>query len=1167
MNIIATATKVTVPFEAKDLISGALRSIRSALQDTTDDLLAFRRAAGQSTDDFITGSRRARQAADELGSRIQDAADEARNLGRQEVRDLFTGARQGANEFRRSVNRAEAEVHGMSDARVHLRARDEVSPVLDGISSKISGIVSAAGGIVIGGGLKDAVFGDISDYYYEASRSSAFLQDNVRQQGLSTVDKLYQQGLIPSREEGAKQLADVAPLSKDKSKAPDFLRQSAKIQYIRPDSGAEEVNRALAQSSDTFKESYAQVADSMMYAYKEVGDRQQDLFDTFWEYSGYFKNTGASSAQMSNFLVKSVQEGSFNFDKPADFFKEVFGVKALSTSDMANYFALRGAGKNEAQRQATAFTDDINSGDKQRAKGALMALVGDLASQSQNDLKQSLVTLGSATAEDNGNAVLRTFGVPFQQAPADITGTTDRLVQKQKDANPMQPMIETQREISKQMQDIGVNIASAALPAMKEFNQLLKDNKGEIQALGKGIVDGVSLVTKVYKDHFGIINVLLAGALGGLLIKKGVDTVKGIKNIYSDIKGAGVWVKNKTYGRSRKSQSVGGELAETFSGSNTMTVNASVVYLSGRIGGGNSGIDIDSSDDGKRRKSKRTGRKSARKGLSALDELKVQSPKISGPKANLPGGYRPAGKKFWDNIPMDRTYKRDDVVDMANKGKLKRYSELEQTLGSTQKKSNWFKSIIPGGGKATVGETKSLGKVAEGFLKGGSKLLKGAGIVGTVASVGMGAYDLYQTAKDKGLREAASTKGGSMVGSIGGGIIGGAIGSLAGPIGTAAGAAIGSWAGEQLGSWADSSGLTRNVVDKTVELKDSVVSWSRDTASSIKESFGSMKEWFTGKKDDPVKPPPPPEAKVSFDGMSPGNKEKVQQAFNEFSSTMAKKGIGEAFDGVVKQPAIQETMGTFKTFFKDMWKGTESTKAEQNIHSVGSASLKTASDAKTMGQTAKSSTDEIVKGAHEAGQSFNGISSSAKSAADQTRQHLMSLQTISSQGSSWGSNLISMITSGIRSKFPSLTSAVSEAAGVIKNFLGFHSPTKEGPASDSDLWAGNFVSMFSSGLKPDSVRERMNLIAGTMRRGIESMNTPLSSNLDMELPIAKSLNQTPSTSSKSITIGEIKLDFGDLAKGITDFAQFAKMLASPEGRALISRVTGEEMLKTLEIGG
>ena len=32
------------------------------------------------------------------------------------------------------------------------------------------------------------------------------------------------------------------------------------------------------------------------------------------------------------------------------------------------------------------------------------------------------------------------------------------------------------------------------------------------------------------------------------------------------------------------------------------------------------------------------------------------------------------------------------------------------------------------------------------------------------------------------------------------------------------------------------------------------------------------------------------------------------------------------------------------------------------------------------------------------------------------------------------------------------------------NFLGFHSPTKEGPGSEADQWAPNLVNMFTSGL-------------------------------------------------------------------------------------------------------
>lgn len=1105
MNHIATTTRVTVPFEAKDLISGALRSIRVALRDTTDDFIDFRRASGQMSDEFATGSRRATRAAEELGSRINDATDEVRALGRQEVRDVFTGARQGANEFRRTVNRAEAEVRGMSDARVHLRARDEVSPVLDGISSKIAGIVAAAGGVVIGGGLKDAVFGGVMDYYTEASRSAAFLPSNVRQQGLSTVDNLYQQGLFSSRVEGAKQLAEVAPLSKDKHKASDFLTESAKIQYIRPDAGTEEINRALSQSSDTFKESYAQVADSMMYAYKEVGDRQQDLFDTFWEYSGYFKKTGASSAQMSNFLVKSVQDGSFNFDKPADFFKEVFGVKALDAGDMTNYFALRGAGKNEAQRQAAAFTNDINSGDEQRVKGALMALVGDLTSQNPNELKQSLVTLGSATAEDNGDSVLKNFKTAFEKAPDGVKGTTDRLVNAQREANPMQDTIETRRQIDLQMQEIGANITSAALPAMQQFNQLLTENKEGIQALGKGIADFITSATKFYTEHFELVNGAIAVLGGGYLTKKIWDVSKGPVSV-----GKKIW----EWGRGKLGGKLPGENADLVS--SLMTVHATNVVINGQSRSGG-GLDLD--DDGQRR-----GRR-------------VQKSK------------KGRGRNVFTRNPVSNTL-----------------DKLESAV--PKKKGNVWNRIknnkLFSGASKEVAEASKFSKGASNLLKSGGKLIKGAGIIGTAASVGMGAYDLYQAAKEKGVREAVSTKGGAMVGSVGGGIIGGAIGSLAGPIGTAAGAAIGSWAGERLGALADSSGLTRKVVDKTVELKDSVVSWSKDTAASIKESFGSMKEWFTGKKADPVKPLPPPEAKVSFDGMSPKNQEKMQAMFNEFSKTVADKGLGEAVKGAINQPAIKQTVESFKTVFKDVWKGTKSTQAEQNIHAVGTAASKTADDAKKMGQTVKGSTDKIAQGAGEASRSFTGISSSAKNAAEQTRQHLMSLQNISSQGSSWGSNLISMMTAGIRSRFPSLTSAVSEAAGVIKKFLGFHSPTEEGPASDSNLWAGNFVSMFASGLKAEPIRERMSLIAGTMKRGVQELQGP---SLNSSIPIAGSLTQSPLSSPHSVTIQSMSFDFGELAKGVTDFAEFAQMMSSSQGRSLIRKVFGEELYKVLEMGG
>ncbi|MDO7908425.1 tail tape measure protein [Paenibacillus sp. JX-17] len=1107
-------TSVTVPFEARDLLSGAVRKMRSVIQGATDDLIDFRRTSGDIGEDFVSSSRRAKESAADLGREIGGAADEARRMDSFQMGDLFGRARHGADDFRTMVHRAESEVRGMSDAHVQLKAHDGITPVLDGISSRLSNLAAAAGGIIIGSGVKDAMFGDVTDYYSASARSAAFMPADVREQGLSTADELYLKGYFSSRSDAANQLADAAPLVSDKSQISNFLASSAKIQKLRPDSGAEEINRALTQSASTFKESYDQVADSMLYAFEKVGDRQQDLFDTFWEYSGYFKKTGANSGQMANFLTQSMQNGSFNFDKPADFIKETFGGKALNTGDMANYFTLRGAGKNEAQHQAQAFTDDINSGDQQRVKGAIMALVGDLASQTANELKQSLTTLGSATAEDNGDAIMKTYQVPFQQAPSSITGTTDRLVNAQKAANPMQDYIETRRQIDKQMQDIGANLSSAALPVMKEFNSLISDNQAEISALGTKIADFVSGVTSFYNEHFSVVNKMIIGLLGIVAVKK---TAEGIKKTYDLFSGT------------RESRKGGPFKTESAGNAESITVRATHVYINGPVSG-----------DRGRGDQKRKKRGGSRKGGA-----RGTGPSSTGSrKSNWFGGRR-------NQAPE---------IDIPKKG-------LFETGTS---KSIW--SRMGSGSK---------------WLKGASGLLKGVAVIGTAANVGIGAYDMYQTAKDEGWKEAISTKGGSTAGSLVGGVAGGALGSLAGPIGTAAGAAVGSWAGEKLGALADSAGWTRATVD-----------FVSSTTSAIKSWFGF------GKKEQPAKPAPPPEAKVTFGNMTPENAQKIRETFTSFQQDVAKNGMKHALTNALDQSGVTKAadilkdklVGVFKgtdskkakdnihavgavsskstTSTKQlgqavgvMWKGSNSLQAQQNVRAVGTAAQRTGEKAKQMGQTAKGSTQEIVRGAAQAGRSFSGVSSAAQSAASQTRQHLLSLRNISSEGSSWGSNLISMVASGIRSKFPTLTSVVSQAADVIRKYLGFHSPTEEGPASDSDRWAGNFVNMFADGLRHEPIQDQMKRMAGAMRSGIEGMQSTSLTTAEGPIPVASSLSIPAPAANRSVTIQSIQMDFGSLGPGISNFNDFAAALKSPQGRSLIRQVFGEELYNVLEMGG
>jgi TP901 family phage tail tape measure protein len=64
-----------------------------------------------------------------------------------------------------------------------------------------------------------------------------------------------------------------------------------------------------------------------------------------------------------------------------------------------------------------------------------------------------------------------------------------------------------------------------------------------------------------------------------------------------------------------------------------------------------------------------------------------------------------------------------------------------------------------------------------------------------------------------------------------------------------------------------------------------------------------------------------------------------------------------------------------------------------------------------------------------------------------------------------GLNAIHMLANGIMSGISAVTSAVGSAANAVKNFLGFHSPTKEGPLSDSDEYMPNMMKMYAAGIK------------------------------------------------------------------------------------------------------
>ncbi|WP_156949667.1 hypothetical protein [Paenibacillus sp. FSL R7-269] len=938
--------------------------------------------------------------------------------------------------------------------------------MIDGISGKLTTLAATAGAILIGGGIKDALFGNVMDYYSEASRSAALLPAAARDRGLQTVKDLNAQGIIPSQTEGAKQLADLAPLVRDKSQTSEFLSASSKIQYIRPDAGSEEINRALAQSSDTFRETYASVADSMMYAYKEVGDRQQDLFDTFWEYSGYFKNTGANSGQMANFLTQSVKEGAFNFDKPADFIKETFGVKALDAGDMEKYFTLRGAGKNDAAKQAAAFTGDINSGDAQRAKGALMALVADLASQTQSQLKASLVSLGSATAEDNGLAVMKTFQVPFQPSPTGISGTTERMVHAQQAANPMQDIIQTRAQIDQQMQDLGANLSTAVLPALQEFNTLITENKDQIQELGSKIVDVVGKATSFYNDNFKTINSGIVGLVKAFALFKGAQLIyKGYSNTKGTYGKIREWVgKKRTNDSDPTIEEVGaptrrrltarrgrfGRSGDSMGGLNTvssMTINASVVYLNEKGGLGGQG-----GGQGGGRRNRRGGRRgNGRRGRSGAGAGGLGGNAARGNRN--PNGSVSARRQTRSPVPPD--------IDTPDVGQRRTGRVTYRNSRRLPPVPDPIPDIVPARGGI------------RNLFKGGKKALKVAGIAGTVASVGLSGYDLYQASKVDGLKSGLSNTGGSMAGSLFGGSLGGLVGSLAGPLGTVAGAAAGGWVGEKLGSMADNAGWTKKAVDGIYAIGD----------------------WITGKdkKKDEIATAAvkaPPEAKVTFGSMTPQQEEKLKATFGRFSADVAKNGLLPAFKGVIEKSGVLQGVDKVKSELSGVWKNTESSSAQNNIVAVGSAAKGTSVQAKLMGSTAKTSTDGIVAGASAAGVGLLGIGTSVKTAADETKQQLQSIQTVTSQSQSWGSGIITGISQGMQSKFPELKSTAMGAMGILSTLTGTGAKVSFGAPASSSGGAkyanGGVINRPHLGLVGEAGPEAIiPLSAGRRQRGVE----------------------------------------------------------------------------------
>lgn len=82
----------------------------------------------------------------------------------------------------------------------------------------------------------------------------------------------------------------------------------------------------------------------------------------------------------------------------------------------------------------------------------------------------------------------------------------------------------------------------------------------------------------------------------------------------------------------------------------------------------------------------------------------------------------------------------------------------------------------------------------------------------------------------------------------------------------------------------------------------------------------------------------------------------------------------------------------------------------------------------------------------------------------------------------WGYNAIKAFGKGIASAYGWVKDKVKSIAGLVSKFLGFHSPTEEGPGKDADTWGPNFMKMLAEGIesKKTLIRDTMQKVAGEL---------------------------------------------------------------------------------------
>ncbi len=163
------------------------------------------------------------------------------------------------------------------------------------------------------------------------------------------------------------------------------------------------------------------------------------------------------------------------------------------------------------------------------------------------------------------------------------------------------------------------------------------------------------------------------------------------------------------------------------------------------------------------------------------------------------------------------------------------------------------------------------------------------------------------------------------------------------------------------------------------------------------------------------------------------------------------------------------------------------------------------------------------------------------------------------QAEQFGANFMHMLAQGITNGIGDVGAAASNAAGQIKKFLGFSSPTELGPGSNADVWMPNMINMLASGL-----------VAGVpkMTDAVQQVAKPLAALSGPQSLSASSNSQSLGTASTSHLTTPLALSNGTSNGSARGTQQtFILQIDSRDFARATAPAMGEELTRLIRLNG